>query len=114
MHEIDAALKLVDSKLTEIPQDSSAARFVLLAMSGHLLFNRRAWEQARIALESAITHPLFFEVHRLSEFSPRSLDVDVVLDLMIHDIDIVLSLIGSQPTEIRAAGTVRREGCPGP
>src|SRR5207302_7411895 len=41
---------------------------------------------------------------RLSEFSPRSLDVDVVLDLMIHDIDIVLSLIGSQPTEIRAAG----------
>ena len=36
--------------------------------------------------------PLFFEIHRLSEFSPRSLDVDVVLDLMIHDIDIVLAL----------------------
>ena len=39
--------------------------------------------------------PLFFEVHRLSLFSPRSLDVDVVLDLMIHDIDVVLSLTGS-------------------
>ena len=40
----------------------------------------------------------------MSEFSPRSLDVDVVLDLMIHDIDIVLSLIGEMPDEIRAAG----------
>ena len=36
-----------------------------------------------------ITKPMFFEVHRLSVFSPRSLDVDVVLDLMIHDIDVV-------------------------
>ena len=36
-----------------------------------------------------LTKPMFFEVHRLSVFSPRSLDVDVVLDLMIHDIDIV-------------------------
>src|SRR6185436_7818663 len=48
--------------------------------------------------------PLFFEVHRLSLFSPRSLDVDVVLDLMIHDIDVVLSLTGLMPDEIRAAG----------
>jgi len=48
--------------------------------------------------------PLFFEVHRLSPFTPRSLDVDVVLDLMIHDLDIVLSLVGSMPEEIRAAG----------
>ena len=48
--------------------------------------------------------PLFFEIHRLSEFSPRSLDVDVVLDLMIHDIDIVLTLTGERPEEIRAAG----------
>ena len=40
----------------------------------------------------------------MSEFSPRSLDVDVVLDLMIHDIDIVLTLTGEMPQEIRAAG----------
>jgi len=51
-----------------------------------------------------ITQPLFFEVHRLSEFSPRSLDVDVVLDLMIHDIDIILTLTGQPPEDIRAAG----------
>jgi predicted dehydrogenase len=56
------------------------------------------------ALETVITKPLFFEVHRLSEFSPRSLDVDVVLDLMIHDIDIVLTLTQQAPEEIRAAG----------
>jgi predicted dehydrogenase len=51
-----------------------------------------------------ITKPMFFEVHRLSVFSPRSLDVDVVLDLMIHDIDVVLSLVASPLKEIRAVG----------
>ena len=51
-----------------------------------------------------ITKPMFFEVHRLSEFSPRALDVDVVLDLMIHDLDIVLTFVNSQVREIRAVG----------
>jgi predicted dehydrogenase len=51
-----------------------------------------------------ITHPMFFEVHRLSIFTPRSLDVDVVLDLMIHDLDVVLSFVQSPVTEIRAVG----------
>jgi predicted dehydrogenase len=51
-----------------------------------------------------ITQPMFFEVHRLSVFTPRSLDVDVVLDLMIHDLDIVLSLVKSPVKEIRAVG----------
>jgi len=56
------------------------------------------------ALKKIVTLPLFFEIHRLSLFSPRSLDVDVVLDLMIHDLDIVLDLVGAMPEEIRAAG----------
>jgi len=51
-----------------------------------------------------ITQPMFFEVHRLSVFTPRSLDVDVVLDLMIHDLDIVLSFVNSPLKEIRAVG----------
>ena len=51
-----------------------------------------------------ITRPMFFEVHRLSVFTPRSLDVDVVLDLMIHDLDIVLSFVNSPVREIRAVG----------
>jgi predicted dehydrogenase len=67
---------------------------------GHL----ERFNPAVIALAAVIGKPLFFEVHRLSEFTPRSLDVDVVLDLMIHDIDIVLSLTGQMPEEIRAAG----------
>jgi predicted dehydrogenase len=47
---------------------------------------------------------MFFEVHRLSVFTPRSLDVDVVMDLMIHDLDVVLSLVKSPVREIRAVG----------
>ena len=57
--------------------------------------------QATIPL---VTKPLFFEVHRLSVFTPRSLDVDVVLDLMIHDLDIVLSLVNSPVKELRSVG----------
>jgi len=51
-----------------------------------------------------VNHPMFFEVHRLSVFSPRALDVDVVLDLMIHDLDIVLTFVKSPVKEIRAVG----------
>ncbi len=67
---------------------------------GHL----ERFNPAVVALAKECTVPLFFEVHRLSVFTPRSLDVDVVLDLMIHDLDIVLSLTGETPREIRAAG----------
>ncbi len=55
-------------------------------------------------LQSAGSKPRFIEVHRLGAFSPRSLDIDVVLDLMIHDLDIVLALDGSDPIHIDAVG----------
>jgi predicted dehydrogenase len=67
---------------------------------GHL----ERFNPAVMALRRIRTMPLFFEVHRMSVFTPRSLDVDVVLDLMIHDVDVVLSLVGCPPHEIRAAG----------
>lgn len=67
---------------------------------GHL----ERFNPAVAALKRAVTTPLFFEVHRMSVFTPRSLDVDVVLDLMIHDLDIVLNLTRAMPDEIRAAG----------
>ncbi|MFZ3212344.1 MAG: Gfo/Idh/MocA family oxidoreductase [Terriglobales bacterium] len=51
-----------------------------------------------------LTRPMFFEVHRLSVFTPRSLDIDVILDLMIHDLDVVLSFVNSAVKEIRAVG----------
>jgi len=71
-----------------------------IAQVGHLeRFNPAV--QATLPL---ITKPMFFEVHRLSVFTPRSLDVDVVLDLMIHDLDAVLAFVQSPVKEIRAAG----------
>lgn len=51
-----------------------------------------------------ISSPRFIEVHRLSTFQSRSLDIDVVFDVMIHDIDIVLSLVGSEPVSLEAVG----------
>ena len=78
----------------------TAERTGRILQVGHL----ERFNPAVAALTKVVTTPLFFEVHRLSEFSPRSLDVDVVLDLMIHDLDIVLSLTGTMPEEIRAAG----------
>jgi predicted dehydrogenase len=56
------------------------------------------------AVRGLLNRPMFFEVHRLSVFTPRSLDVDVVLDLMIHDLDLVLSLVDSPVRELRAVG----------
>jgi predicted dehydrogenase len=78
----------------------AAARNGRILQVGHL----ERFNPAVIALEKAATLPLFFEIHRMSVFTPRSLDVDVVLDLMIHDLDIVLALARGKMKEIRAAG----------
>jgi predicted dehydrogenase len=56
------------------------------------------------AVRGMLNRPMFFEVHRLSIFTPRALDVDVVLDLMIHDLDLVLSLVRESVREVRAVG----------
>jgi predicted dehydrogenase len=67
---------------------------------GHL----ERFNPAVLAIEPKLTRPMFFEAHRLSVFTPRSLDVDVVLDLMIHDLDIVLTFANSPVKEVRAVG----------
>ena len=56
------------------------------------------------AVRPLLNQPLFFEAHRLSIFTPRSLDIDVVLDLMIHDLDIVCHFAASPVREVRAVG----------
>jgi predicted dehydrogenase len=78
----------------------TARRTGRILQAGHL----ERFNPAVQALRRVVTLPLFFEIHRLSVFSPRSLDVDVILDLMIHDLDIVLDLVGGEPAEIHAAG----------
>ncbi len=71
-----------------------------VAQVGHL----ERFNPAVRATLPLISCPMFFEVHRLSVFSPRALDVDVVLDLMIHDLDVVLTFVKSEVKEIRAVG----------
>ena len=88
--DVAAATRLVET----------AERHGRILQVGHL----ERFNPAVMALESRSKLPLFFEIHRLNLFSPRSLDVDVVLDLMIHDVDIVLALAQAEPQEIRAAG----------
>jgi predicted dehydrogenase len=71
-----------------------------IAQVGHL----ERFNPAVAATVPLVTQPMFFEVHRLSPFGSRALDVDVVLDLMIHDLDIVLSFVHSPLKEVRAVG----------
>jgi len=93
--------KPIAASLFEARQLLEAARRTgRILQVGHL----ERFNPAVAALKKVVSVPLFFEIHRLSLFSPRSLDVDVVLDLMIHDLDIVLDLTGREPEEIRAAG----------
>jgi len=103
---VDAGIDvLVEKPLT--PDVESADRLVRTAeKSGRVLQvgHLERFNPAVSELERRVTLPLFFEIHRMNLFSPRSLDVDVVLDLMIHDVDIVLALTGTEPAEIRAAG----------
>ena len=60
---------------------------------------------AFIAVKNKINNPMFIETHRLAEFNPRGTDVPVVLDLMIHDIDAILSVVKSPVKEVHATGT---------
>jgi predicted dehydrogenase len=96
--------------LIEKPLASSleeADKLIQLAQSGRRVAQVGHLERFNPAVRATVpllTQPMFFEVHRLSVFTPRSLDVDVVLDLMVHDIDVVLSFVKSPLKEIRAVG----------
>jgi predicted dehydrogenase len=113
VHHLDCARSLMEAGvdvLVEKPLAATVAEadeLVTIAQArsrvaqvGHL----ERFNPAVLATVPLITQPMFFEVHRLSVFTPRALDVDVVLDLMIHDVDIVLSFVNSEVKEIRAVG----------
>ncbi len=87
--------------------NEEAAELLALAERGKRIVQVGHLERFNPAVRAAIpllTKPMFFECHRLSIFTPRALDVDVVLDLMIHDLDIVLSFVQSPVKEVRAVG----------
>ena len=113
VHHLSAARSLMDAGIDVLVEKPIAASLAeademvalakklgRIAQVGHL----ERFNPAVRATVPLITTPMFFEVHRLSVFTPRSLDVDVVLDLMIHDLDAVLSFVNSPVKEIRAAG----------
>jgi predicted dehydrogenase len=79
---------------------AAADRGQRILQVGHL----ERFNPAVLAVQLLLNSPMFFEAHRLSVFTPRALDVDVVLDLMIHDLDIVLNLANSAVREVRAVG----------
>lgn len=78
----------------------SAKRNQRILQVGHV----ERFNPAVIAVEPIVNRPLFFEVHRLGVFTARSLDVDVIYDLMIHDLDILLALVKEPVTEVKAVG----------
>jgi predicted dehydrogenase len=79
---------------------ASAKRRDRILAVGHV----ERFNPAVTAAQKIVSRPMFFEVHRLGVFTPRSLDVDVVYDVMIHDLDILLSLVNAPVTDLRAVG----------
>lgn len=73
----------------------------LILQVGHI----ERFNSALIPARERLVKPLFIECHRLAPFKPRSVDVDVVLDVMIHDLDVIMSLIKSEPVHVSAVGT---------
>lgn len=73
----------------------------LVLQVGHV----ERFNPALIAAKEKLKRPLFIECHRLAPFKPRGVDVDVVLDLMIHDLDVILSLVKSKVKSVSAVGT---------
>jgi predicted dehydrogenase len=77
-----------------------AAEHDVTLQVGHL----ERFNPAFRALQEQLSRPRFFEAHRMGIFSPRSLDIDVVMDLMVHELDIISSLVGQEVVRVEAVG----------
>jgi predicted dehydrogenase len=96
---------LVEKPISETVEQ--AEQLVAAASSNGLVFqvgHLERFNPAVEATETMIRDPKFIEVQRLGSFSSRSLDIDVVLDLMIHDLDIIMAMIKDEVSSIRASG----------
>ncbi len=96
---------LIEKPITVTVEE--ADELIALAESNNLLIqvgHLERFNSALLGLGDTLGEPQFIESHRLSPFNPRATDVDVVLDLMIHDIDIILNIVKSEIKEIRVSG----------
>jgi len=106
----EAAIKKGKHVFVEKPLANTmdeARELVKLAMEANIKFqvgHVERFNPAFLALKEQSLEPMFIEVHRLAQFNPRGTDVSVILDLMIHDIDIILSLVKSNVNYISANG----------
>jgi predicted dehydrogenase len=101
-HGVDVLLEKPLTRTLEEADDliERAAAAGRILQVGHL----ERFNPGVVAARAETRCPLFFEIHRLGVFSPRSLDVDVVFDLMIHDLDLVLWMVHSEVRDVRAVG----------
>uniref|UniRef100_UPI00404AFF01 Gfo/Idh/MocA family protein n=1 Tax=Gelidibacter sp. TaxID=2018083 RepID=UPI00404AFF01 len=95
----------IEKPITNTVQEAEAIRTLVAehgvkGQVGHV----ERFNPAFKAIKDQIENPMFIETHRLAEFNPRGTDVPVVLDLMIHDIDIILSVVNSKVKHISASG----------
>ena len=79
---------------------ATAKRAGRILQVGHV----ERFNPAVAAAQKVVSRPMFFEVHRLGIFTPRSLDIDVVYDVMIHDLDILLALVDAPVVDLKAVG----------
>ena len=96
---------LLEKPITQTVEE--AEELIRIAASKGLVFqvgHLERFNPAVLALRGVINNPVFIESHRLAPFKPRGTDVDVVLDLMIHDIDIILNLVSSPIKNIDSVG----------
>ena len=111
MHHADVAVQLLHAGVDVLIEKPLAASLedadrILAAVRGQVMQvgHLERFNPAVTGSRRFLNKPMFFESHRLSVFTPRSLDIDVVLDLMIHDLDLVLSMARSEVREVRAVG----------
>jgi predicted dehydrogenase len=110
---VDVALPFLDAGIATLvekpiaPSVQDADRLVSAAERGGALLATGHTERFNPAVSKAlplISEPRFIEIHRLGTFPERSLDIDVIFDLMIHDLDLLLSVVKSEVTQIEAVG----------
>jgi predicted dehydrogenase len=105
-HLLEAGIDIIVEKPIAASQGEAdelirtAGRNQRILQVGHL----ERFNPGVIAVMPVVNHPLYFEVHRLGVFTPRSLDIDVVYDVMIHDLDILLAIVNAPVVDIKAIG----------